>query len=822
MVLLDAGRRRREPLQVEIFATDVSARALVRAREGVYPAAAIEHLPETRRNRWFEVRDDTATVRQDVRETIIFAPHNLLQDPPFSQLDIILCRNMLIYIQPDVQKKLIRLFHFALREGGVLFLGSAENIGEAGPLYQTVDDASRIYRRHGPTRHDLVDFPVVRDRPGRQAQAASANPRVPQRREGRVDLAMRALVDRHAPPAILIDGRFDAVWYHGAVEPYLQPRSGEPTNNLIAVARAGLALELRQLVEDAQRAGSSRSIRLSLGSNGSPLTVEVEAAPVSRELGEELTLISFLDGPTSTREAPAAPVPPDIARAEAEKAILQEELARTILLHDRDREEYAAYNEEIVSGNEELRAANEELETSREELQSLNEELSTVNSQLQAKLSELQQRNDDISNLLQNIQVSTLFLDSAMGIRWYSPGLERLFAIRPTDLQRPVADLKCHFDDPSFVEDCAGVLRTLAPSERHVAAEDGRALLRRAAPYRTVEDRIGGVVVTFTDVTEIQLARHYAESIVETTPVPFLVLDPELRVESANPAFYRTFQYEPAETVRRLVYDLGDGQWNLPELRQLLSGILPADGTFDGYVVDHRFPGVGRKVMAISGRRLDHLDLILLALEDVTERHVTAEQKEMLAAELSHRVKNALAVVGSLATRTLDRSRTLDEFRTAFMGRLQAYSRAHASLLSHDWRPADLRDAVRHALETHVVDQSRFDTDGPSVPLSSRQVLSVSLVLHELATNSVKHGALSAKDGRVQLRWSLPADDDVRIEWREVDGPPVTAPTSEGFGSKLIGGLVNYDLGGTADLVYAPSGLVCTISFPFKRRPGAT
>lgn len=814
MVLLEKGRRRRDPLQFEIFATDLSARALVRAREGVYPAAAIEHLPESRRSRWFHLRDDTATVRQDLRETIIFAQHNLLQDPPFSQIDIITCRNMLIYIEPNVQKKLVRLFHFALREGGVLFLGSAENIGDAGRLFQTVDSGWRIYRRQGPTRHDLVDFPVVRDRPARPGSAVPANVKPPQRREGRVELAMRALVDRHAPPAILIDGRFDVLWYHGAVEPYLRPRTGEPTQNLVAVARAGIALELRQLVEAAQRAGAPRSVYLRLGPDVGSLAVHVEAAPVSRELGEELTLISFLDGPASAIRADDASLPVDVARAEAEKAILQEELARTILLYDRDREELATYNEEIVSGNEELRAANEELETSREDLQSLNEELSTVNSQLQAKLSELQERNDDISNLLQNIQDITLFLDGNLCIRWYSPGMERLFAVRNADLQRPVTDLQRHFDDPAFVEDCKEVLRTLVPSERHVTADDGRALLRRAAPYRTVEDRIGGVVVTFTDVTEIQLARHYAESIVETTPVPFLVLDPDLKVVSANPAFYRTFHFEAEDTEGHLLYAIGDGQWNLPELRQLLSDILPSDITLDGYVVDHRFRDVGRKVISVSARRLDHLDLILLALEDMTDRQLAVEQKAIVANELSHRVKNALAIVRSLANRTLERSEKLEDFRAAFMGRLDAYARAHASLLSQDWRPGELGDVVRNALDSHVVDQDRFELEGPAVPLSTRQSLSLSLVLHELATNSVKHGALSSPSGRVQLRWSIPAEGTVQIEWRELDGPPVNAPGTQGFGSMLIKGLMDYDLGGTAEIDYAATGLVCTVSFP--------
>ncbi|HEX8915327.1 MAG TPA: PAS domain S-box protein, partial [Humisphaera sp.] len=310
-------------------------------------------------------------------------------------------------------------------------------------------------------------------------------------------------------------------------------------------------------------------------------------------------------------------------------------------------EELRSTNEELQSANEELQSTNEELETSKEELQSLNEELTTVNAQLQAKMEEHEAASNDLSSLLSSTDIGVVFLDTRLRIRRYTPSTRDLMDLIPSDLGRPMSDLARKFEDPHLLDDCRAVLDRLIPIEREVTSEAGRVYARRALPYRTGDNRIDGVVVTFIDVTarrqaqaDVEQARSYAESIVETLHEPLLVLHPDLTVRTANAAFYRNFAVVPATTVGRRVYDLGNGQWNIPALRELLEDVLPANKVFDDYEVAHEFETLGRRVMLVNGRRLDHVQLILLGIRDVTELRATEARERTsytrLAAMFSH------------------------------------------------------------------------------------------------------------------------------------------------------------------------------------------
>lgn len=813
IALHEAMQARGAGLRLEIFATDASKPALSRARHGVYPAAAVRHLSPERRERWFERRDDTVQASAELREAMIFAPQDLVQDPPFSRADLVVCRNVLIYLQPELQRRLIRLFHFALREGGVLFLGSAEGVGDAAELFETIDKPARLFRRLGPTRHDLVNFPVMRSGRARGI-GPDAAPRPPADRAGGrpADRVLRALLDRHAPPAVLVDRALNVRWYQGATERFLRPQSGEATHSLLALARDGLAPPLRRVVEAARRSGEVETLRLRAPLEEGAVPLRIEAAPVPDDPGA--LLVSFLeDAP------PPAPEPEDRTAASSRERELEEEvraLREEVAAQARDgaraEEESKAYNEEVTSMNEELRAANEELETSKEELQSLNEELGTVNTELRLRVDELGERTADLDNLLRSTDVATIFLDPELGIRWSSPRARDLFRIQESDAGRPLWHFARRFREPGLEEACRRVFQELEPEEAQVETEDGRVYTRRITPYRA-GDRIAGVVVTLGDVTEIQVARRYAERIVETVPTPFLVLDPELRVVSANPAFYSTFAVPPGQTEGRLIYDLGNRQWDIPELRRLLDEVLPDNDHFEGYEVEHDFEGIGRKVMLLNGRRLDHVQSILLSVEDVTARRRGEERQAMLMAELAHRVKNALGVVQSLAAQTLRRSSSLEEFEAAFAGRLGAYAHSHGQLLTQDWGPGRLDQLVRASVELHAVDPERVQAEGPSVEVSPKRSLALGLVLHELETNAMKYGALSNEAGRVEVRWSLDGDGRIRLAWREIGGPPVSPPEREGFGSTLIRQLVSYELGGEAETAYEPEGLECRIAF---------
>lgn len=811
MLLSEETKAQERALPVEIFATDASDAALARARQGLYPAAAVQHLSEKRRNSHFERGDDRVRVKQQLRECVVFAPQNLLQDPPFSRIDLVICRNVLIYLQPETQQKLIRLFHFALREDGYMLLGSAETIAGAEHLFDTISKKWRLYRRVGPTRHDIVDFPISESAsrfvPRYSAPEAGQRPAA-----HRTEEALKALADWHAPPSVLIDGSFQVLYYHGATERYLKSQSGEPSRDLLTLAREGLGLRLRRLIGRAKKANTPQAERMQLGSDGGTTSVVIEVIPIDRGRGSNRLLVSFMEESPAAPSAAASASPASSREQEleAEVKFLREEIEASTKFANRSQEELKAYNEEIVSMNEELRAANEELETSKEELQSLNEELNTVNSQLRAKLDELNERTNDLDNLLTSTDMATLFLDPDLCIRWFSPKIEELFHVRATDTGRQISDFAQKFTDEVFTADCEQVLRTLTPAEKEVSS-DGRWFIRRIVPYRTRDHRIDGVVVTFSDITAVQAGRHYAERIVETVPSPLLVLDPELRVVSANPAFYERFRVRPEETEQRLIYDLGNGQWNIPALRRLLTDVLPHDDGFRDQEVEHDFEHIGRKVMLVSGRRLDHVQLILLAIEDITERKRNESQQAMLMAELNHRVKNALSVVQGLASQTMARSGSLDEFWAAFAGRLAAFARAHGRLLEREWTSTDLKRLVQDA--TDAFDPTRMSVEGPHAEVSSKKALALSLMLHELETNATKYGALAHDEGRVEIRWSVENGDAVRLIWQESGGPRVAPPKRDGFGTRLITQMAAHELGGDADLRFEPEGLRCELTF---------
>lgn len=811
---LDLAQARQDRVEIDIFATDASADALARARQGRYPLAAVDDLPEGTQERWFETWDDTAQVRGDLRDRIVFAQHNMIQDPPFLRLDLIVCRNVLIYLRPEVQRRLIRLFHFALREGGCLFLGTSEGVGEATDLFEPVDKAAHIWRRIGPTRHDIVEFPLARGRSRRQDAPEREGPKRPegQRAKHVSEQAFAVLAERHAPPALVVDRDLDVLYFHGAADRFLKPRSGEATQNLLELARDGIASQLRDAVEAAKDSGRAEGDRFRADLGGETALLRIEVAPIPGSDGR--MLITFAaDQPEQTSPGQDSEVQGSRERELEEKLRrLEERLTATVRSATHTREEAHAYNEEVTSMNEELRAANEELETSKEELQSLNEELRSVNDQQRETVAKLRERTADLDNLLGSTGIATLFLDADLSVRWFSPALRDLFHVRDADISRPIGHVVRRFIDDALEEECRDVLRSLDRRERRVTSDEDRVFQRQITPYRTLDDRIAGVVVTFSDVTEIETQRRYAEGIVETVPTPLLVLDTELRVVSANPAFKRVFDVTEGDTEGRLIYQLGNGQWNIPDLRRLLEDVLPDDERFGNYEVEQEFEKIGRKTMLLNGRRLDRAELVLLTIEDITERKSAEAHQAMLMGELGHRVKNSIGVVQGLASQTIRRSSSLEDFQKAFSGRLAAYAQGHTQLLDRDWRPGTVKDVVTGAVESHAVDLERIDIEGPAVRLAANEALGLGLILHELGTNAVKYGALCNEAGRVSIAWSL-RNAELRLSWTERGGPEVQAPEGEGFGSQLIRQLVGYDLGGEVSFSYDPEGLTCAIAF---------
>jgi two-component sensor histidine kinase/PAS domain-containing protein len=352
-----------------------------------------------------------------------------------------------------------------------------------------------------------------------------------------------------------------------------------------------------------------------------------------------------------------------------------------------------------------------------------------------------------------------------------------------------------------------------------------KVMLVNARTLQRAGDRPPLILVAIEDVTEARRSRwllehqkELAEKILDTIREPLLILHEDLRVQSANQSFYNTFKVDPAETEGRRVYDLGNRQWDIPELRRLLGEVLPDNDFFEEFEVEHEFKTIGRRIMLLNARRVDHLQLILLAIEDITERRRAERERELLVGELNHRVKNSFAVIRALATQG-DGARSSEEYRQIFLGRMDALARTHDLLFESQWQGADLR-SLADTLRPFAGERSvAIEVDGARVELNARQALSLSLVLHELAINAAKYGALSVPEGRVRLSWHIGHADDgerLRLRWEERGGPPVKRPQKTGFGTELTRRAFEFELGGTANLTFEPEGVRLEATFPLS------
>ena len=835
MLVLDAADAAGKQFDLKIFATDSQDSNLNTARSGIYPAAASKAIPDRRLHRYFDSLDGTIEVRKELRENVVFSPHNVLRDPPFSRLDLVTCRNLLIYLQPEAQKHVLGLCHFAIREGGHLFLGNAETVGRRSDLFSAVSAKSRIYRRVGPTQHDIVNFSRFTGQADRKAGNGTAAPAFPVHPQGGyADLARKAMLDRHGPASILVDQNGRVLYYHGAITPFLDTPPGEPTRDVLAMVRDGVRAKLRIALRETTESGEEKDFTARLVQDGKQQSFTVTVTPVKASGDAGLRLISF----AMQREEAAPASPPSGKETSQNERMLEDELraARAELNNTTEQmesvnEELKAYNEEATSMNEELQSTNEELETSKEELQSFNEELHSVNNQLQHKVQELDEATNNLENLLSGTNIATLFLDNDLCIKWFSPASRTLLELVSADIGRPLAHFALKIADDALLGDATKVLEKLSPIEAEVHDEAGNWYLRQMQPYRTLDNRIEGVVITFTDITDrkratdaVDEARVYAEAIVATIRQPLLVLTSDLHVLSANEMFYDTFETVRRDTEGKRIYDLGNGQWNIPELRSLLEDILSEQEGFSDFRVDHIFESLGRRTMSLNARRLrrngGRPELILLSIEDTTARTDADAHRDLLIDELSHRVKNTLATVQSLASHTLRQVDTMEAFKAAFDGRLYALAQAHDLLVEENWQGAGLKRLAHRTLAPYFeADSDRITIDGPSITLTPQAGTALMLILHELATNAAKYGALSAPEGNLALRWRFGDGDDkegVRIDWIETCKHKIELPSRTGFGSRLIESSISHDLHGSAKLDFRTSGLQCEIMFPLK------
>ena len=528
----------REHVDVKIFATDTADRSLVLARAGVYPGGIEADLTPERLDRFFDKDEHVFRVKKEIRDMVVFAPQDLLRDPPFSRIDICSCRNLLIYLEPETQRRVLSMLHFALRDGGYLFLGNTESFTGSEHLFEVISKKWRLYRRIGSAQlrfAGITETPNLRLR-DETARFAETGLNLDAPRPSATLLIQRALLEHYGPPTVVVDRSDRIVYFHGATGDFLDPPAGEPTRDLLQLLRVPLRVPVRTALRTAMRDNIAVTVQSPLNETGNR-QIEIIAAPLMQSKAPDYYRVSFAMPSSGAPSLQSAIVVREtggneIAAGE-ERRLLRLELESATEAYEATNEELKAAHEEATSMNEELQSANEELETSKEELQSINEELTTVNSQLQSKITQLEATTNDIANLLSSTDIAVVFLDSKFRVRRFTPAVTDLLELIDTDVGRPITDLAQKFTDDNLLSDARNVLQHLVPIEREVESHSGRWYLRRTLPYRTAENYIEGVVITFVDIgarkrSEIEVRRAHArvQGVLEQMPTAVIIVEP--------------------------------------------------------------------------------------------------------------------------------------------------------------------------------------------------------------------------------------------------------------------------------------------------------
>lgn len=776
---------------IQIFATDISEQSIDYARTGIYKLGMMSGVSPERLQHFFIKVASGYQIGKSVRELCVFARQNLIADPPFSQLDLISCRNVLIYFGAELQKRLIPIFHYALKSNGFLMLGNSESIGDFADLFVPVDKKSKIYTRGLAPKSPYLRFN------GSDRAREKVKPIMPIDDDHHSDLdlhqaADRLVLDRYAPVGVAIDSEMNIVQFRGQTGAYLEPATGTPSFNLFKMAKPELLVELRAAIHQSkqqQKIIRQQSVQVKIA-NGIK-TIDLEVIPFThgvenkphflvlfQESALEQTPSATPTTPAQSRKGKQTPASQENTRLKHELATTREYLQAIIEEQGSTNQALQVANEEILSSNEELQSTNEELETSQEELQATNEELHTINEELSSRNLELGQLNNDLQNLLSSINIPILMLDGELRIRRFTALAQSIFNLISADLGRPFSDIQPNISIPDLKASILEVIDTLTTKEQEVQDRSGRWYSLRIRPYRTTDNRIDGVVIGLIDIdslkrsaTLVEAARDYANAIIETVRQPLLVIDPDFRVIRANQSFYESFQLTPAQSEQQSLFELRNRLWNIPHLRSLLETLVAEDTEFQNFETILALDDQELHIFLFNARKIkDDIQhqTILLAIEDITAHRSTELQcqtslaeKEILLQEIHHRVKNNLQIVSSLLS--LQSNRSTDPQVIATLQDSQNRVRAMALIHEILYQSPSLADLnfgeyvqtiVGNLLNSHKIDQQSIDLSVEiqlGVTIDVDRAVLCGLIISELVTNALSHGFADDLRGQVKI-----------------------------------------------------------------------
>jgi two-component system CheB/CheR fusion protein len=790
---LDEMKKR---LKVQLYATDIDIDALHTARTGNYPANIVADVTPKRLKRFFDKQENSYRIKNEIRERIVFAPQDFIKDPPFSKMDLISCRNLLIYLESDVQNRLLPLLHYALKPGGILFLGTSETINESKDLFTVLDRKWKIYqRREVLLTTDRLRFPAVfapssRDTTDEPVRGTTA---------GIPELAEKIFLDDYAPTFAIIDEKYRLVYVRGRTGKYLEIASGQPSLSILDMAREGLKTDLGSAI---YRATSEKKKIVHEGlrvkHNGGFQSVNLTVAPVTEPgIPPGFLIVVFQELEISSGEAKSKPSIKGhrgIIELEEELKLTRENLQATIEELEAANEEMKSANEELQSNNEELQSTNEELDTSREELQSLNEEMNTVNAELQDKNELLSKANDDLNNFVNRTDIAIILLDNELKIRSYTPATSDVFNIRNLDIGRPLDEINSRLAYGKMVDDAHEVLRTLQPKEVEVQRKDGHWYNMRISSYRTAQNVVSGLVMSLLDINEqkkstesLHETRDYLDNLFNYANAPIIVWNKELNITRFNHAFEQLTGRSvdemtgkkvdiliPPERRQAALYEINKTTTKGQRLEAIEIPIQHADGSVRIVLWNSAtiFDTHGKTVIATIAQG-----------QDITERINVETLKDEFISLVSHEIRTPLTIlmgaIGVAMSEKISPEDSRKMLRDAMDGaeslnhivdNLLELSRYQADKLSLTKEPIDISSILRSLgkKERGHLDNHRLVTDVPAgLPKVPADRIRVELILINLLSNAIKY----SDEGT-----------EIRISARQEDGHLVIRVNDSGRG----------------------------------------